>query len=334
MGRGPFTFLPSIYRTLDNQYLGSMVEGGIIGLAALVLLLAGTAFAGLALARRVPPGPDRALSRALAAGCGIALLMFSTFDAFSFPMAMGVFFVLVGLTGAAHRAMVDPVPAPVDRSVRLRWGGRLVVGAVVLVILAVGALSLRAAQPAYDARGSLALAVPPVDGQNIYWGKLDIGGVSDVVERVVTSDATRRELRAAGFGSYQVALGVGSLAPWTEVHGSGDVVSISAVSTDPGAAAATTTAVLREIEDELARLQSGITPRYQVAVVDSFSAPEVFVMPVRPLWGAPALVLVAGLLGGLVRALMLSGARGGSVPRLLRGLVGSPQDVGPRPAGV
>ena len=150
---------------------------------------------------------------------------------------------------------------------------------------------------------------------------------------MVTSETTRRKLDAAGVGSYQVALGNGSLAPWTEVHGSGDVLSISAVSTDPAAAAATTTAVLREIEAELARLQTGITPTYQVAVVDSFTAPEILVLPVHPLWGVPALVLVAGLLGGAARAVLLSLSRRRPTPRLLRRPVGPPPDARPRPAG-
>ena len=39
VGRGFGTFLPSKYITLDNQYLGSLVEVGVFGLAALALLV-------------------------------------------------------------------------------------------------------------------------------------------------------------------------------------------------------------------------------------------------------------------------------------------------------
>ena len=51
LGRGVGTFVPSLYRTLDNQFLATVVEAGLVGIIALTLLLFGpivtSAVAGL-----------------------------------------------------------------------------------------------------------------------------------------------------------------------------------------------------------------------------------------------------------------------------------------------
>jgi O-antigen ligase len=296
LGRGPFTFLPGIYRTLDNQYLGTLVEAGLIGLAGLLVLLVVPVVHVLRLARRLPSAEDRVLCTGLAASFAVAMVLFLTFDAFSFPTAMGMLFLLLGTVGAAARVLL---PSPARVTERWRGGGRMPVAVAAaltgLIVLTVGGAVLSGAEPAYEARASAALAVPARQGQNIYFGKLDIEGVSELVLRVVESDRVRDELDAQGHGDFQLAVGNGSLAPFTEVHGSGDVVSVSATSTDPESAAAGATAVLAAIEQHLADLQSarGVDPGVRVAVVES-STPVVTVLPVRPVLGVVGLAVLAG----------------------------------------
>jgi hypothetical protein len=237
------------------------------------------------------------LCTGLAASFAVAMVLFLTFDAFSFPTAMGMLFLLLGTVGAAARVLP---PSPARATERWRGGGRRVPVALAaalagLVVLTGGGAVLSGAEPAYEARASAALAVPARQGQNIYFGKLDIEGVSELVLRVVESDRVRDELDAQGHGDFQLAVGNGSLAPFTEVHGSGDVVSVSATSTDPESAAAGATAVLAAIEQHLADLQSarGVDPGVRVAVVES-STPVVTVLPVRPVLGVVGLAVLAG----------------------------------------
>jgi O-antigen ligase len=307
-GRGPFTYLPSIYRTLDNQYLGSLVEGGLIGLAALLALIVVPVTVGVRLARRLPGREDRVLCLALAAGFVVAAVLFSTFDAFSFPTAMGVLFLLLGLVAAATRVLPEedcpagPRHRPAGSRMRQLW----VSAAAALAVLAIGGVVLHSARPAYEARGTVALAVPGQAGQNIYYGKLEIAGVSDLVLRVMDDAGTRAVLAAQGHGEFQIAAANGSLAPFTEVRGSGDVLTISATAADPDGAAAAAQAVLRQVEQTLSDLQSsrGVDPAVQVAVVESFRTPEVSELPVHRVLGVPGLLVLAGAAAACVHALL------------------------------
>jgi O-antigen ligase len=106
VGRGFMTFLPE-YRILDNQYLGLLIDAGVVGAAALVLIFAvaiGLAF--LVRARRTDPDVA-AMGISLAAGLASVALGFAFFDAFSFPMASGIAFLLVGLISGLHRLQLD-----------------------------------------------------------------------------------------------------------------------------------------------------------------------------------------------------------------------------------
>lgn len=106
-GRGFFTFIPSLYRTFDNEYLLATVEIGLVGVIALVLLFTFGFFTARG-ARRATADPQRRdLGQALAAsiaGIGVAAL---TFDMLSFPMAAALLFLLLGCTGALWRLHRD-----------------------------------------------------------------------------------------------------------------------------------------------------------------------------------------------------------------------------------
>ncbi|NPC97940.1 O-antigen ligase [Nocardioides sp. zg-DK7169] len=115
IGRGLFTFIPRYYRILDNQYLMLLVEIGILGLLAVLVFLAVAFLNGIG-ARRARDPRARHLGLALAASvAGGAVGMF-TFDAWGFPMAAGIGFLVAGMAGAARRlARADGVP-PVGRT--------------------------------------------------------------------------------------------------------------------------------------------------------------------------------------------------------------------------
>jgi hypothetical protein len=103
LGRGQGTFVPDLYFVLDNQWLMQLITGGIVGVAALVVLhLTALSLAGLAV-RRAPTAEDRHLAGCLVAAQLIAVAVSFTFDSFSF----GTFFLLLalctGLAGAMWR---------------------------------------------------------------------------------------------------------------------------------------------------------------------------------------------------------------------------------------
>lgn len=103
IGRGFGTFLPDRYVLLDNQYLGTLAETGIIGLLALLGVFC-TAFVVAHHASVTSLDPElQSLGRALAAAAVVPLVTYITYDAFSLPMAMGTTFLLLGCAGAFWR---------------------------------------------------------------------------------------------------------------------------------------------------------------------------------------------------------------------------------------
>lgn len=105
-GRGLFTFIPQYYRILDNQLLLSLLELGAIGLTALIGLFATGILSSWAARRQSTSAEERHLALAMAGAILGLLLAFATFDALSFPMAAGMAFLVIGLSGAAHRLSV------------------------------------------------------------------------------------------------------------------------------------------------------------------------------------------------------------------------------------
>ena len=105
-GRGFLTFLPA-YRILDDQYLGLLIEIGVVGLAAYVGLLVSGVVGGLRL-RRTANEIDGLLGVSLAASLASALASFALFDGFSFPMAASLSFLMLGCVGALRRLACTP----------------------------------------------------------------------------------------------------------------------------------------------------------------------------------------------------------------------------------
>jgi O-antigen ligase len=102
IGRGFGTWFPPKYQILDNQYLVTVIESGVLGLVALAILF----FAAVGAAQGARRGSDAAtrdLGQALTACVAVAIASFATFDLLAFPMATGTVFLLLGCCGALWR---------------------------------------------------------------------------------------------------------------------------------------------------------------------------------------------------------------------------------------
>lgn len=96
---GTYTNL-SLSHILDNQYLDTAIELGLVGLAALIFYLSAPVFAALAARRRTNDPRLRDLCAALAGSALAGLVCSATFDSFSFPMFPNVQALVAGFVGA------------------------------------------------------------------------------------------------------------------------------------------------------------------------------------------------------------------------------------------
>jgi len=111
LGRGFQTFYPQTYFFVDNQYLTSLIETGVLGVLALVALFATGWFTARSARRLVTDSKSRDLLQSLAASVAAGAVSFATFDALSFVIAPGLVFLLLGCVGAAWRlARSDSLP--------------------------------------------------------------------------------------------------------------------------------------------------------------------------------------------------------------------------------
>lgn len=133
-GRGTGTFLPE-YWILDNQFLGSLIEIGFVGLACILLLFFGGFRTAWQLRKPLaaPDGHAREVSRlgpVLAASIAAGAVSFAFFDAFSFPFVPSLLFLMLGCAGALRRLTLEDAGAaairlgPANRTTRdiTIWG--------------------------------------------------------------------------------------------------------------------------------------------------------------------------------------------------------------------
>ena len=112
-GRGFGTYLPSKYSPIDNQYLGTIVENGYIGLVALVGLFVSAIVILVAVRARSKDEGVRTLAQTMLACVAVIAAASATFDTFAFSIVTGLMFVLVGASGALGR--MAPRPAASQR---------------------------------------------------------------------------------------------------------------------------------------------------------------------------------------------------------------------------
>lgn len=105
-GRGLGTFLPK-YRIFDNQYLLLLVSIGVVGTILFIGIFIVAVTQLIRAHRKAEDQATRDLSASLvgAIAAGVASLAF--FDAFAFPMTMGAFFLVLGISGALSRQVLD-----------------------------------------------------------------------------------------------------------------------------------------------------------------------------------------------------------------------------------
>jgi O-antigen ligase len=103
LGQGFQTFFPQTYFFVDNQYLTSLLETGVLGLLALVACFATGWFAARSVRTTAADARTRDLGQSLAASIAVGAVCFASFDALSFSIAAGLFFLLLGCVGAAWR---------------------------------------------------------------------------------------------------------------------------------------------------------------------------------------------------------------------------------------
>lgn len=114
-GRGFATFSPTRYDYLDNQYLVTLIEMGVVGLLAVVALFV-TAIAMARITRsRSTDEATKDLAQSLVASLVVVLVSFATFDFLGFPTARGLAFVLLGVVAAFWRLEATSGMAAVQR---------------------------------------------------------------------------------------------------------------------------------------------------------------------------------------------------------------------------
>jgi O-antigen ligase len=118
LGRGTGTWIPPQYRILDNQWLVTLLDAGVIGVAAMLALhITGIVVAYKAL-KRSTTEEDRHLCAALIATQVIAVAVAATFDSLSFTTYATIMALSLGLCGTVWRLTH---PARTIRTSTARW---------------------------------------------------------------------------------------------------------------------------------------------------------------------------------------------------------------------
>ncbi|MEV7521448.1 O-antigen ligase family protein [Streptomyces sp. NPDC091371] len=111
-GQGLGTFIPELYFFTDNQYMLTLAEMGFLGLIALVALFLTGIHQGGAIRRLARDESDRELGQAFFASALVALVSSATFDALSFPMFAGMFFLTIAAGGSCLGFIRRAAPKP------------------------------------------------------------------------------------------------------------------------------------------------------------------------------------------------------------------------------
>ncbi|MCK6211021.1 O-antigen ligase family protein [Georgenia sp. EYE_87] len=118
IGRGLGTFLPDEYVLLDNQYLMSLVEGGLVLVVAIIAFFALTLASARGAVLRAASPSDASRAQAVTASIASIAVSGLLFDLFSFAQVTVVLFLLVGIAGVLwHDGRENglAIPEPIQR---------------------------------------------------------------------------------------------------------------------------------------------------------------------------------------------------------------------------
>jgi O-antigen ligase len=122
-GHGGGTYIADNFiDILDNQYLKTGIELGLIGMAALAAYFLVPFLVALGARHRSRDPELRMLAAALAGSALAATVCSFTFDSLSFPMFSNIHALVIGLIGACWRLTAAPAPEPAPRFARLAGG--------------------------------------------------------------------------------------------------------------------------------------------------------------------------------------------------------------------
>ncbi len=313
-GRGFQTFLPALYRTLDNAYLGMVIETGVLGLLALIGVQVVGVMSARGARRRSADPQTRDLAQCLAAAAAVPIINLATFDGLGFAMCAGFIFLDAGLCGALWRLTREQYETePVARRARAARAPRRAVQAVAVllaVIIAGGvAQKVHHAPGRFYARGTLQLTNPTVRGVNGLFAPADAQVLMETVVAKLDDQTTKDQLVQAGFGAeFRIAIGDGSLQRGTDLTGTGPLLNVLAVSSSDPAAVHTRDGVMAKAEQLLSETQDEahtIAKRKITATVISQPALPVYVHG-SPTRAVAAVLVLLGLLLPLI--LRISGA--------------------------
>jgi polysaccharide biosynthesis protein PslJ len=111
IGRGPATFLPK-FRVLDNQWLQSLIEIGILGVLGLLVYCLAVGWLGASLRRTSSDQLDRALGVAFMGSSAVTIWAFATFDFYSFQMTAAFAALFLGISGGLYGASREELSCP------------------------------------------------------------------------------------------------------------------------------------------------------------------------------------------------------------------------------
>ena len=251
-GRGLGTFLPELYRTLDNQYLAIAVEAGIVGLAATFALFLGSMFVAGRARKRMTADEDRDLAQSLLAGLAVLMLSAATFDMFAFSMSVGLMFLLIGGVGS----LVALTTSAKGATVRLFTLRAVSIASVATVVVVLGLMGLHALErPSFQAAGTVLWEPQTPAGSPALSsvGRASVG--ARILYDIMENPTTKADLRGAGVPDYDVSLGDGSLMMGTDRQGSGSLMQILVRASDPSTARKSLALVMTRAEHELTRVQ-------------------------------------------------------------------------------
>jgi O-antigen ligase len=110
LGSGVGTFSPVEDFLLDNQYFGTLLDTGLVGLVVVCAAIAVAILCCFRVIRRTSDIDTRYLASAIMGGIVVLPISMATFDAFFYRILMGVAFLLIGAAGALWRMVLGSDP--------------------------------------------------------------------------------------------------------------------------------------------------------------------------------------------------------------------------------